>query len=136
MATKTPRRYRRFFIPWAGIFRAIFAAAAIGAVALAVLIAAVWRWPEIFFWTAEQLPRKEQKLTDDQEFFKYGSIGNEAREGIPFKLWKVLPKVCSKFFIVTPLRDPSIKNSMPWSKAGHRSCPVQLLCSEGLRVGG
>jgi Cytochrome C oxidase, cbb3-type, subunit III len=96
MATKTPRRYRRFFIPWAAIFQAIFAAAAIGAIALAVLIAAVWRWPEIFFWTAEHVPRKEQKLTDDQEFFKYGSIGNEAREGIPFKLWKVLPSVCSK----------------------------------------
>jgi hypothetical protein len=30
----------------------------------------------------------------DEAFFKYGAIGNEAADGIPFKIWAVLPDVC------------------------------------------
>lgn len=31
---------------------------------------------------------------DDDENFKYGSIGNEENAGIPYLIWKVLPELC------------------------------------------
>ncbi len=32
----------------------------------------------------------------DAAFFKYGAIGNEGADGLPLKLWAVLPDVCSE----------------------------------------
>ncbi|HTN84006.1 MAG TPA: hypothetical protein VL242_09980, partial [Sorangium sp.] len=31
---------------------------------------------------------------DDDENFKYGSIGNEESTGIPYLIWKALPELC------------------------------------------
>lgn len=34
------------------------------------------------------------EYASDEDHFKYGSIGNEAPTGIPFYIWKALPRVC------------------------------------------
>jgi mono/diheme cytochrome c family protein len=60
-------------------------------VALIVLIGGIV-WVKFF----RELP---QQLADDsmEEYFKYGSIGTEAQEGIPFWIWLVLPKMFPEY---------------------------------------
>lgn len=56
--------------------------------------------PTLFVAASERvMPRKPAVLIPprpegDAEFFKYGAIGNEGADGIPFKIWAVLPEVC------------------------------------------
>lgn len=102
MATKDgQRRSPRFQISWSGIARALLTVLVLGALAIVVSVALVRTYPHLFFMLAEVLPRTpvmkiEDDAKEDQAFFKYGSIGNEANEGFPFKIWAVLPKVCSR----------------------------------------
>ncbi|MEO1016637.1 MAG: cytochrome c [Pseudomonadota bacterium] len=39
--------------------------------------------------------RDIQTFADDVENFNYGSIGNDGATGIPYPIWRVLPKICS-----------------------------------------
>jgi hypothetical protein len=53
---------------------------------LALLVGAAWvRHVEV--------PAQAQ-FNDPLEHFKYGSIGTEAEEGLPYWLWQVMPRVC------------------------------------------
>lgn len=68
---------------------------------VAALGAAVLRGnPSLFVAIAERfMPRKAalaipEGPEGDAEFFKYGAIGNEAADGIPLKIWAVLPDIC------------------------------------------
>jgi len=36
-----------------------------------------------------------KSFADDEEFFKYGSIGNDGAAGVPYPLWVAMPKVCA-----------------------------------------
>ncbi|MBI3301711.1 MAG: hypothetical protein HYZ72_06495 [Deltaproteobacteria bacterium] len=47
-----------------------------------------------------------------ETFFKYGSIGTEATAGIPYEIWKVLPKVCSQFGARNETKD--LTNEEKW----------------------
>jgi len=63
-------------------------------------VAVIRAYPQLFFAVAERLPRVPvtqiaPDAAEDERFFKYGSIGNEASQGFPFKIWSVLPNVCS-----------------------------------------
>ena len=67
--------------------------------------------PTLFFLSSEYMPRTSViEIPDgeehDETFFKYGGIGNEANEGIPFKIWSVLPEVCPQL-----LSDPKAASS-------------------------
>ena len=35
------------------------------------------------------------QYTDDEDHFKYGSLGGEREAGFPFWIWKALPRVCT-----------------------------------------
>lgn len=63
-------------------------------VILVVLIAVVGGF--VWFKFFREPP---QQLADDsmEEYFKYGSIGTEAKEGIPFWIWLVLPKMFPEY---------------------------------------
>ncbi len=84
MATKDGRRRPRRQIPWSKLFWRTFG--------VLLLIGAV-----IFGWLAyTQINNPRQTdFKSDEEFFKYGSIGNNVTDGLPLKIWAVLPKVCS-----------------------------------------
>jgi mono/diheme cytochrome c family protein len=57
--------------------------------------------PTWFVWLAERVMPRAALATfppgpeGDAEFFKYGGIGNEAADGLPLKIWRVLPEVCA-----------------------------------------
>lgn len=64
----------------------------------------------------------------DQDFFKYGSIGNDAASGIPYKLWAVMPEVCAHHlprgqsyaafgFLWEEGRNPALDPPIGFSKA-------------------
>jgi mono/diheme cytochrome c family protein len=36
-----------------------------------------------------------KSYTADEDFFKYGSIGNDGAAGVPYPLWVAMPKVCA-----------------------------------------
>jgi mono/diheme cytochrome c family protein len=36
-----------------------------------------------------------KSFASDEEFFKYGSIGNDGAAGVPYKLWIAMPQVCA-----------------------------------------
>jgi hypothetical protein len=98
MATRTGRPRRRF--PFGRIVSWLVGVP-IAVAAVAALSAAVLRGnPSLFVAAAERfMPRKPAVVIapgpeGDAEFFKYGAIGNEAADGIPFKIWAVLPDVC------------------------------------------
>lgn len=63
--------------------RVLRAAAALLA-ALAFLLLTSW------YYLFREVPQPEMT---DSEFFKYGSIGVEAANGIPYEIWRVLPRV-------------------------------------------
>lgn len=95
------RRSRRFAISWSGIVRTLLTVLLVAFVAVVASVAVVRTYPQLFFALAELLPRTavmkiDEDAREDQTFFKYGSIGNEANQGFPFKVWVVLPKICSR----------------------------------------
>lgn len=98
MATRTGRPRRRFplwrIVSWlVGVPLVLAILAALGA---AVLRA----HPTWFVAIAERyMPRQPAEVfpdtpEGDARFFKYGAIGNEAADGIPLKLWAVMPDLC------------------------------------------
>jgi mono/diheme cytochrome c family protein len=44
--------------------------------------------------TAAALPQPEPVIQSDAEHFKYGSIGAEANEGLPYWIWQAMPVIC------------------------------------------
>ncbi|MDX2265718.1 MAG: cytochrome c [Hyphomicrobiales bacterium] len=85
MARLTPRPRRRIRVSWRRILSRAFKLAAVAGVV-------VLAWQTY----AHLFERRETTFADDAEFFKYGPIGNEAADGLPHKIWAVLPKVCPK----------------------------------------
>lgn len=102
MATKNgQRRAPRFQISRSGIVRWFLSVLVLGFLLIVASVALVRTYPQLFFMLAEVLPRTPvvqiaDVAKEDETFFKYGSIGNEANEGFPFKIWVVLPKVCNR----------------------------------------
>jgi mono/diheme cytochrome c family protein len=102
MARKDGRRRGSWsvVIPWWRITRALTIVLLLAIVAVVASLAMIRSFPQLFFALAERLPRTavipiSGEAKDDERFFKYGSIGNEANQGFPFKIWVVLPKTCS-----------------------------------------
>jgi len=52
-------------------------------------------------------------IEDDDDFFNHGSIGNEAEQGIPYWIWRVLPEVFPDYLPQGP--DSSVKD---WTAFG------------------
>lgn len=94
MATLTPKRRRRSRFPWGRIVRIVLVTVGVSALVAAGAFAYITGTSERFVYFADYLPRTEPAFPNDEEFFKYGSIGNEARAGLPVKVWAVLPKTC------------------------------------------
>lgn len=98
MATRTGKPTRRF--PWGRIASWVVGPPVV-ALVLAALGAAILRAePKWFVVLAERLMPRAPVLAipagpeGDEQFFKYGAIGNEAADGLPTKLWSVLPDLC------------------------------------------
>ncbi|MDX2157593.1 MAG: cytochrome c [Hyphomicrobiaceae bacterium] len=104
MATRTGKPIRRLrpgpVLSWlVGVPLVLVVVAALGA--------AVLRGnPAWFVAMAERLmPRRPVEAfandkAGDVEHFKYGAIGNEAADGLPLKIWRVLPQVCPQLLPV------------------------------------
>lgn len=94
MATKTGKPGWRF--PWGRVASWIVGVPLVSVIALAFGAAILRANPYWFVALAERLAVRTpvEKLESDAEFFRYGAIGNEAGEGLPFKIWAVLPNVC------------------------------------------
>ena len=101
MARKSGRRGSwGLAIPWWGIMRTIVIVVLVAVAAVVASVVVIRSYPQLFFALAERLPRAPvtpiaEDASQDEAFFKYGSIGNEANQGFPFKVWVVLPNVCS-----------------------------------------
>lgn len=94
MARKNPRPRRRFRLSWR---RVIWNVVKISAL-IAVIVTGWQTYTHLF-------QRSYPAFTSDEEFFKYGPIGNENDDGLPFKIWAVLPKVCPKLISPLATRD-------------------------------
>ncbi|MGI9411506.1 MAG: hypothetical protein ACR2OV_15615 [Hyphomicrobiaceae bacterium] len=114
MAPKSPDETGRRHWQNGDYFWRVFSVALPILVIVAVVAAAsvllIRRQPSIFFTVAEYMPRKmSDPIPDspdqDEEFFKYGGIGNEANEGLPYRIWAVLPKVCPQLLKTKPPAD-------------------------------
>ena len=94
MATRTGKPSWRF--PWGRVLSWGLGVPVVLVIGLAFGAAILRANPYWFVGLAERLAVRTPsvKLEGDAEFFKYGAIGNEAAEGLPFKIWAVLPKVC------------------------------------------
>ncbi|MBK1724581.1 cytochrome c [Thiocystis violacea] len=64
---------------------------------LGVLVVLVALGGGLVWWTLFREP--PQQLADDsmEEYFKYGSIGTEQQDGIPYWIWLVLPKMFPEY---------------------------------------
>src|SRR5678809_1386633 len=60
---------------------------AVAGVLAAVALLAIFAWYKLF----REVP---VEYANDEDHFKYGSIGAEDQAGIPLYIWKVLPRVC------------------------------------------
>jgi mono/diheme cytochrome c family protein len=61
------------------------------AVLAGLLALAVFAWGSFQWLMAPILPA----FASDEEYFKYGSIGNDGASGIPYPLWIAMPEVCA-----------------------------------------
>ena len=98
MATRTGKATPRF--PIGRIASWLIGVPLVLAIVSALGAAVLRGYPTLFVAAAERfMPRKPVLSiaggTDgDAEFFKYGAIGNEGADGIPLKIWAVLPDIC------------------------------------------
>jgi mono/diheme cytochrome c family protein len=70
-----------------------------------------------------------KSFTNHEEFFKYGSIGNDGAAGVPYPLWVAMPKVCANHlppgakgyeafgFLWERDRDPTLGTPVGFSRA-------------------
>jgi RoxA-like, cytochrome c-like len=61
------------------------------AVLAGLLALAVFAWGALQWLMAPILPT----FASDEEYFKYGSIGNDGASGIPYPIWVAMPEVCA-----------------------------------------
>jgi mono/diheme cytochrome c family protein len=61
------------------------------AVLASLLALAFFAWGALQWLMAPILPA----FASDEEYFKYGSIGNDGASGIPYPLWVAMPEVCA-----------------------------------------
>jgi mono/diheme cytochrome c family protein len=61
------------------------------AVLAGLLALAVFAWGALQWLMAPILPA----FASDEEYFKYGSIGNDGASGIPYPIWVAMPEVCA-----------------------------------------
>lgn len=99
MATRTGKARRKWRV---GRVLSWLVGVPVVAAIVAALGAAVLRGnPHWFVGVAERfMPRRAvetfaRSAEGNAQFFRYGAIGNEAADGLPLKIWRVLPKVCS-----------------------------------------
>lgn len=98
MATKTGKRRRRF--PFGRIASWLIGVPLVVTILAATGAALLRAQPSWFVALAERVMPRKPSITfapgpeADEAFFKYGAIGNEAADGIPLKLWAVLPEIC------------------------------------------
>ena len=62
------------------------------AAVMAAIFVAAFAWGLLQFLPAPVL----RSYAADEEFFKYGSIGNDGAAGIPYPIWVALPQVCAR----------------------------------------
>ena len=61
------------------------------AVLASLLAVAFFLWSSFQWFMAPVVPT----FASDEEYFKYGSIGNDGASGIPYPLWVAMPAVCA-----------------------------------------
>src|SRR5262249_44219360 len=92
---------------------------------LATLVAAgIFAWG-IFQWATQPvLP----EFASDEDYFKYGSIGNDGATGIPYPIWVAMPDVCAHHlprpqgypalgFVYDRGRNPAVDPPIGFSRA-------------------
>jgi hypothetical protein len=98
MATRTGKPQRR--IPFGRIASWLIGVPLVLGILTAFAAAALRGNPSWFVALSDRLMPRTAVETfpggpeGDAAFFKYGAIGNEAADGIPLKIWSVLPDVC------------------------------------------
>jgi mono/diheme cytochrome c family protein len=83
-----------------------------------------------FAWGALQWSMQPVLPTfaSDQEFFKYGSIGNDGAQGVPYPIWVAMPDVCANHLprpqgyaafglLYEPGRNPAVDPPIGFSRA-------------------
>ena len=97
---------------------------AIVAVVAGLLFAGAFAWGAFRFVMQPILP----EFASDEEYFKYGSIGNDGAAGIPYPLWVALPDVCAHHlprpqgypalgFVYDRGRNPAVDPPIGFSRA-------------------
>jgi hypothetical protein len=62
-------------------------------IAVLALVVAVTVWYKLF----REVEQEELASATPEEWFKYGSIGSEASQGVPYWIWRVLPKMFPEY---------------------------------------
>lgn len=85
-------------------------------VAVAILLAlAAFAWGAMQFLLTPVLTQ----YPSDEEFFKYGSIGNDGAAGIPYPIWVALPQVCARH--LPPGGDGYASFGFSWDRGRNRA---------------
>ena len=94
------------------------------AIIASLLAAGIFGWG-IFHWLMEPvLP----EFASDEEYFKYGSIGNDGASGIPYPIWIAMQDVCARHlprpqgyaalgFLYERGRNPAVDTPIGFSRA-------------------
>ena len=94
------------------------------AIIASLLAAGLFGWGA-FHWLMEPvLPQ----FASDEEYFKYGSIGNDGASGIPYPIWIAMPDVCARHlprpqgypalgFVYERGRNPAVDTPIGFSRA-------------------
>jgi len=94
------------------------------AIIASLLAAGIFGWGA-FHWLMEPvLPQ----FASDEDYFKYGSIGNDGASGIPYPIWIAMPDVCARHlprpqgypalgFLYERGRNPAVDTPIGFSRA-------------------
>jgi mono/diheme cytochrome c family protein len=94
------------------------------AVLAGLLFAGAFAWGAFRFVMQPILP----EFASDEEYFKYGSIGNDGASGIPYPIWVAMPDVCAHHlprpqgypalgFVYDRGRNPAVDPPIGFSRA-------------------
>jgi mono/diheme cytochrome c family protein len=94
------------------------------AIIASLLAAGLFGWGALHWLMEPVLPQ----FASDEEYFKYGSIGNDGASGIPYPIWIAMPDVCARHlprpqgypalgFVYERGRNPAVDTPIGFSRA-------------------
>src|SRR6476646_162809 len=94
------------------------------AIIASLLAAGLFGWGAFHWLMQPVLPQ----FASDEEYFKYGSIGNDGASGIPYPIWIAMPDVCARHlprpqgypalgFVYERGRNPAVDTPIGFSRA-------------------